>query len=284
MKLATYAHGPEIFVGAFVDERLTPLTNQSPLAEQIAHGVFTGELDRSASIPLSAAKLLAPITPRRNFICVGWNYVSHFEEGKGKRGGGLQDSQELPEFPTFFTKATTAAAGPFDDLPMHASTTARLDWEVELALVIGKGGVDIAEAEALDHVFGYTAANDISAREVQRRHGGQWFKGKSLDKTCPIGPVLVTADEIADPQALGLACVVNGVDKQRATTAQQHFQIRRIIAELSAGMTLLPGDIILTGTPEGVGFTREPPEFLAVGDVMETWVEGIGTMRHRFVD
>jgi 2,4-diketo-3-deoxy-L-fuconate hydrolase len=283
MKLATYIHDHQTLVGALADDRLTPLINQQPLAEQIAHALFTGELDRAASIAVADAQLLAPLTPRRNFICVGWNYVSHFEEGKGKRGGGLQDSQELPEFPTFFTKATTAAAGPFEDLPIHTSTTGRLDWEVELAVVIGKGGVDIAEADALDHVFGYTGANDISAREVQRRHGGQWFKGKSLDKTCPIGPVVVTADEVADPQALGLACVVNGVDKQRASTRQQHFQIRKVIAELSAGMTLLPGDIILTGTPEGVGFTREPPEFLAAGDVMETWVEGIGTMRHRFV-
>jgi 2,4-didehydro-3-deoxy-L-rhamnonate hydrolase len=284
MKLAAYIHRNQTLVGALVDDRLIPLTNQQPLSEQLAHGLFTGELDKSAAIPLAEAALQAPIAPRRNFICIGWNYVSHFEEGKGKRGGGLQDSQELPEFPTIFTKATTAAAGPFDDLPIHAATTGRLDWEVELAVVIGKGGVNISEADALNHVFGYTGANDVSAREVQRRHGGQWFKGKSLDKTCPIGPVLVTDDEIADPQALGLACTVNGVDKQRASTRQQHFQIRRIIAELSDGMTLLPGDIILTGTPEGVGFTREPPEFLAVGDVMETWVEGIGTMRHRFVD
>jgi 2-keto-4-pentenoate hydratase/2-oxohepta-3-ene-1,7-dioic acid hydratase in catechol pathway len=283
MKLASYLDHGRTVVAALDGDWLVPLADQRPLAEQLALGAFTGQTMPGPGAALEAVTLLAPLTPRRNFICVGWNYVAHFEEGMGKRGGGLQDSKELPEFPTFFTKATTAAAGPFDDLPIHAATTGRLDWEVELAVVIGKGGVDITETNALDHVFGYTAANDISAREVQRQHGGQWFKGKSLDMTCPIGPVLVTAEEIADPQALGLSCTVNGVEKQRATTAQQHFQIRRIIAELSAGMSLLPGDIILTGTPEGVGFTREPPEFLAVGDVMETWVEGVGTMRHRFV-
>jgi 2-keto-4-pentenoate hydratase/2-oxohepta-3-ene-1,7-dioic acid hydratase in catechol pathway len=284
MKLATFSHGDQILAGVLDGERLIPLASQRPLAEQIAHGVFTGEADLAGAVPLAEARLLAPITPRRNFICVGWNYVSHFEEGKGKRGGGLQDSQELPAFPTFFCKATTAAAGPFDDLPIHRRTTERLDWEVELAVVIGKDGGDIAEADALDHVFGYTAANDISAREIQRRHGGQWFKGKSLDRTCPIGPLLVTADEIGDPQALALSCTVNGEEKQGATTRQMHFHIRRIIAELSAGMTLLAGDIILTGTPEGVGFTREPPEFLKAGDVMETFVEKVGTMRHRFVE
>ncbi|HET9160331.1 MAG TPA: fumarylacetoacetate hydrolase family protein [Caulobacteraceae bacterium] len=283
MKLATISYHDQILTGVVDGDRINPLASQRPLAEQIAHGVFTGEADAAGSIALAEAQLIAPLAPRRNFICVGWNYVSHFEEGKGKRGGGLQDSQELPAFPTFFTKATTAAAGPFEDLPMHATTTERLDWEVELAVVIGKDGVDISEAEALSHVFGYTVANDISAREVQRRHGGQWFKGKSLDKTCPIGPLLVTADEIADPQKLTLSCSVNGIEKQSATTRQMHFQIPRIIAELSSGMTLLAGDIILTGTPEGVGFTREPPEFLKSGDVMETTIEHIGTMRHRFV-
>src|SRR5262245_22480580 len=216
MKLATYTHAGQTFVGVLADDRLTPLADQRPLSEQLALGAFSGQT-AGAGVPVSEAQLLAPMLPRRNFICVGWNYVSHFEEGKGKRGGGLQDASDLPEFPTFFTKATTAAAGPFDDLPIHGKTTGRLDWEVELAVVIGKQGVDIAEADALDHVFGYTAANDISAREVQRRHGGQWFKGKSLDATCPIGPVVVTADEIPDPQALGLACTVNGVDKQRAS-------------------------------------------------------------------
>jgi 2,4-diketo-3-deoxy-L-fuconate hydrolase len=284
MKLATYRLNGQIRVGVVRDDRIHNLTDQRPLEVQIAAGAVSGQTADAAGVALDSVELLAPMAPRRNFICVGWNYLAHFEEGKGKRGGGLQDSQEIPEFPTLFTKATGAAAGPFEDLPLHAHVTGRMDWEVELAVVIGKTGVDIAEADALDHIFGYTVANDVSAREVQRRHGGQWFKGKSLDKTCPIGPVLVTADEIADPQALDLGCRVNGVVKQQANTRQQAFQIPRIIAELSAGMTLYAGDIILTGTPEGVGFTREPPEFLHAGDVMETWIEGIGTMRNRMVD
>lgn len=283
MKLATFLHDGRLQVGLLKGDRLHRLADQRPLAEQIAAGAVSGLVADDDGAPLADVELQAPLSPRRNVICVGWNYVSHFEEGKGKRGGGLQDASELPPFPTFFTKSTGAVVGPTGELPIHGRTTERLDWEVELAVVIGRAGVDIPEAEALSYVFGYTVGNDISAREVQRRHGGQWFKGKSLDATCPLGPVLVTADEIADPHALELGCTVNGVEKQRASTRQMHFKIPRIIAELSAGMTLLPGDIILTGTPEGVGFTREPPESLAAGDVMETWIEGIGAMSHRFV-
>src|SRR3954471_14955608 len=147
MKLASYIDNGRAVVAALDGDWLVPLADQRPLAEQLALGAFTRQTMPGPGAAVGALTLEPPLSPRRNFICVGWNYVSHFEEGKGKRGGGLQDSQELPEFPTFFTKATTAAAGPFDDLPMHGSTTARVDWEVELALVIGKGGVDIAEAD-----------------------------------------------------------------------------------------------------------------------------------------
>jgi 2-keto-4-pentenoate hydratase/2-oxohepta-3-ene-1,7-dioic acid hydratase in catechol pathway len=282
MKLATYMHEGRRTAGVLNDDKLFALVDQRPLEEQIAAGGVNGAVQGGGVSP-DQVTLLAPLAPRRNFFCIGWNYVSHFEEGKGKRGGGIQDSAEMPQWPTIFTKATTAAAGPFGDLPLHPTVTEKMDWEVELALVIGKAGINIAEGDAFDHILGYTVANDVSAREVQRRHGGQWFKGKSLDATCPIGPYLVTADEVADPHSLDLGCSINGVEKQRANTRQQYFKIPRIIAELSAGLTLLPGDIILTGTPEGVGFTREPPEFLHPGDVMETWVEGIGAMRHTFV-
>ncbi|CAN5197214.1 fumarylacetoacetate hydrolase family protein [soil metagenome] len=284
MKLATYIIDNKPVVGVLRGDRLFSLSDQRPLGVQIADGGVFDKTDDTVGVPIAEVVLVAPLNPRRNILCVGWNYVAHFEEGKGKRGGGLQDSQTLPEFPTLFTKSTEAACGPFEDLPMHANVTEKIDWEVELAVIIGKSGVDIAEADALSHVFGYTVANDVSAREIQRRHGGQWFKGKSLDKTCPLGPVIVTRDEIPDAQALDLGCKVNGVVKQAANTRQQAFHIPRIIAELSAGMTLLAGDIILTGTPEGVGFTREPPEFLAVGDMVETWIENIGVMRNRMVD
>ncbi|MBI2323446.1 MAG: fumarylacetoacetate hydrolase family protein, partial [Chloroflexi bacterium] len=158
------------------------------------------------------------------------------------------------------------------------------DWEAELAVVIGSAGRDIDERRALGHVFGYTVANDVSVRDHQRtRHGGQWFKGKSFDTHCPLGPWIVSADEIPDPQALAISSRINGETKQSSNTRHMVFTVARIIAELSIGMSLEPGDVILTGTPSGVGFARTPPEFLEVGDVMEMEIEGIGVLRNRVV-
>jgi 2-keto-4-pentenoate hydratase/2-oxohepta-3-ene-1,7-dioic acid hydratase in catechol pathway len=229
---------------------------------------------------LSTLRVLAPIPrPRKNVFCVGWNYLEHFEEGARAR----PQQQEMPQHPTFFSKVPTAVTGPYDPVPLHAAVTEQLDWEVELGVIIGRGGRNIAESEAMKHVFGYTVVNDVSAREVQRRHGQQWFKGKSLDGSCPMGPWIVTADEVADPHALRVCCRVNGVTKQDASTRQMYFRIPRIIAELSAGLTLEPGDVISTGTPAGVGHARTPPEFLAPGDLLETEVEGIGALRNRIV-
>jgi 2-keto-4-pentenoate hydratase/2-oxohepta-3-ene-1,7-dioic acid hydratase in catechol pathway len=229
---------------------------------------------------LSTLRVLAPIPrPRKNVFCVGWNYLEHFEEGAKAR----TQQQEMPQHPTFFTKVPTAVTGPYDPVPLHVGVTDKLDWEVELGVIIGRGGRNIPESQALKHVFGYTVINDVSAREVQRRHGQQWFKGKSLDGSCPMGPWIVTADEIADPHALGVRCRVNGATKQDANTRQMYFRIPRIIAELSAGLTLEPGDVISTGTPAGVGHARTPPEFLAPGDLLETEVEGIGVLKNRVV-
>lgn len=228
--------------------------------------------------PLDRVKLLAPIPrPRRNVFCVGWNYTEHFEEGRKAR----PHVQEMPQHPAFFTKAPTTVNGPFDAVPVHAGVTEKLDWEVELAVIIGKGGINIAESDAMSHIFGYTVANDVSAREVQRQHGQQWFKGKSLDGHCPMGPWIATADELPDPFSLRIACRVNGATKQDSSTSYMYFKIPRIIAELSAGLTLEPGDIILTGTPAGVGHARNPPEFMKSGDVMETEIGGLGLMRNR---
>jgi len=228
--------------------------------------------------PLTAVRLMAPIPrPRKNVFCVGWNYLEHFEEGARAR----PQVQEMPAHPAFFTKAATTVNGPLDPIPLHPGVTARLDWEVELGVIIGRGGRDIAEADALKHVFGYTVINDVSAREVQRQHGQQWFKGKSLDGTCPMGPWIITADELPDPQALRLTCRLNGVVKQDSNTRFMYFRIPRIIAELSAGLTLEAGDIISTGTPAGVGHARTPPEFMKAGDVLETEVEGVGLLRNR---
>ena len=229
-------------------------------------------------LEMQKLRVLAPIPrPRKNVFCVGWNYLEHFEEGAKAR----PHVQDMPAHPAFFTKAPTAVNGPFDPVPLHAGVTEKLDWEVELGVVVGRGGRDIAEADAMKHVYGYTVINDVSAREVQRQHGQQWFKGKSLDGTCPMGPWIVTADEVPDPQALRVSCRLNGVVKQDSNTRHMYFRIPRIIAELSAGLTLEPGDVISTGTPAGVGHARTPPEFMRAGDILETEVEGIGTLRNR---
>ena len=230
------------------------------------------------TVPLGKVKLLAPIPrPRKNVFCVGWNYVEHFEESRVSR----LHTVEFPAHPTFFSKVPTTVVGPYDPVPAHADVTAQLDWEVELGVVIGKRGINIREADALKHVFGYTVVNDISAREIQRRHGGQLFKGKGLDGTCPMGPWIVTADEVPDPHTLRLTSRVNGETKQDSNTRHMYFKIPRLIAELSAGMTLEPGDILSTGTPAGVGHARTPPEFMKAGDMLETEVYGVGLLRNR---
>ena len=231
---------------------------------------------KTAPIMLNKALLKAPIPrPLKNVFCVGWNYLGHFEEG----GAKLNDNRELPKWPVFFSKAPTAVNGPYDVIPYDANVSTQLDWEVELGVIIGKGGKNISEADAMSHVFGYTVINDVTWRDIQRRHGGQWDKGKSLDGTCPMGPCIVTADAL-DHANLRLTCRVNGVTKQDSNTKHLYFKLPRLIHNLSLGQTLEAGDIISSGTPEGVGFARTPPEFMKVGDLLETEVEGIGIMRN----
>lgn len=228
------------------------------------------------AVALADVKLHAPIPrPAKNVFCVGWNYLEHFEEGAKK----LQDDRKLPEWPVFFSKAPTAVNGPYDPIPFDAAISTSLDWEVELGVVIGPGGKDIAQADAMKHVWGYTVINDVSWRDLQRRHGGQWHKGKSLDGTCPMGPCIVTADAL-DWENLRVTCRVNGVAKQDSNTKYMYFKVPRLIADLSLGMTLEAGDIISSGTPEGVGFARTPPEFMKPGDLLETEIEGIGVLRN----
>jgi 2-keto-4-pentenoate hydratase/2-oxohepta-3-ene-1,7-dioic acid hydratase in catechol pathway len=228
------------------------------------------------SIAIADVKLHAPIPrPTKNVFCVGWNYLEHFDEGAKK----LQDNRELPKYPVFFSKATTTVTGPYDNVPFHSKVSTSMDWEVELGVIIGTTGRDITEADAMAYVFGYTVINDVSWRDLQRRHGGQWFKGKSLDGSCPMGPWIVTADSV-DPNNLRVTCRVNGVVKQDSNTKHLYFKLPRLIAELSAGTTLEAGDIISTGTPEGVGFARNPPEFMKPGDLLETEIENIGVMRN----
>ena len=231
---------------------------------------------KTEPILLNQALLKAPIPrTRKNVFCVGWNYLEHFEEG----GAKLEDNRELPKWPVFFSKAPTAINGPYDAIPYDANVSTQLDWEVELGVIIGKGGKNISQADAMSHIFGYTVINDVTWRDIQRRHGGQWDKGKSLDGTCPMGPCIVTADAI-EPDNLNLECRVSGVIKQKSNTKHLYFKIPRLIHDLSLGQTLESGDVISSGTPEGVGFARTPPEFMKAGDLLETEIEGIGVMRN----
>ncbi len=234
--------------------------------------------ERIGAPELDAAALVygPPILPPRNVFCVGRNYLEHALEGARAAGRDLK----LPDVPTFFTKATTAVIGPDAVAHFDASISHEYDYEAELAVVIGERCRDVDERRAGEVIFGYTCCNDLTARDLQRAHV-QWMKGKSLDESCPLGPAILTPDEIDDPQALEIAMYVNDIEKQRSTTAKMIFSIPRIIAELSRGMTLLPGDVIATGTPEGVGFARTPPEFLRDGDLLEVRIERIGSLRTR---
>jgi 2-keto-4-pentenoate hydratase/2-oxohepta-3-ene-1,7-dioic acid hydratase in catechol pathway len=230
--------------------------------------------------PLSSIRWHAPIPrPAKNVFCLGANYVAHAKESAQARGREMK----IPTVPVIFTKASTAVSGPFDEVAVDRAATQQVDWEVELGVVIGRSGRNIAKADALSHVFGYTVINDLSARDLQQQHL-QWFKGKSLDGFCPMGPMIVTADEFGDPQNKRLQLRVNGTTKQDGSTANMIFQVDAIIEWLSKGLTLEAGDVIATGTPEGVGMGRTPQEFLQSGDVVETEVEGIGVLRNKIVD
>jgi 2-keto-4-pentenoate hydratase/2-oxohepta-3-ene-1,7-dioic acid hydratase in catechol pathway len=229
--------------------------------------------------PIEDAVLLAPIPyPARSVFAVGWNYRRHFEEGRG-----IHAANEMPEWPAFFSKEAATVVGPEALVEFPTPHSTMLDWEVELAVVLGRGGRDIAPEEAREHIFGYTVANDVTVRDVQRRHGNQWFKGKNYDTHLPMGPWIVTADEIDDRAPLGITSRVNGVTKQDSDTSYMAFSVERLISELSLGTSLHAGDILLTGTPEGVGFGRDPQEFLQPGDLVEVEVAGIGTLRNRVV-
>jgi 2-keto-4-pentenoate hydratase/2-oxohepta-3-ene-1,7-dioic acid hydratase in catechol pathway len=237
------------------------------------------EREPQALVPLAQAELLAPLPVLiRNAFCVGRNYVDHVKEGAAVRNVEAQ----LPQAPQFFTKATHTLVGPEADVRLDERVTRRLDYEVELALVIGRGGRDIAAERAFEHIFGYSIANDVTARDLQRRHD-QWFKGKSLDTTLPLGPWIVDAQEIGDPATLELTMSVNGEERQRARVAQMIFDIPTLIAQLSAGLTLEPGDVIATGTPSGVGFAMQPPQYLKDGDVMVARINRIGELHNRVV-
>jgi 2,4-didehydro-3-deoxy-L-rhamnonate hydrolase len=276
MRFARFRHDGTGAYGVIDGEAVRPIIGARSPVEAAARA-SAGNV--GPAISLGDVTLDAPVLPLvRNVFCVGWNYVDHFAEGAAVRGPS--GAQEIPDRPTFFTKATTAIIGPADGIAAHPDVTETLDWEVELAVVIGREGSDIPEDRAMEFILGFCVANDVSARNVQRGHGGQWFRGKSLDRTSPIGPWIVTPEEIGELGPQSIECRVNGETVQSATLFDLHFGVPRILAELSAGLTLLPGDVILTGTPSGVGFARTPPRFLSVGDVVESEIAGIGMLRN----
>jgi len=220
------------------------------------------------------AMLLAPIVPT-DILCIGLNYRAHAAETQSER----------PANPMLFIKSSNALAGPVDEVRLPANSDS-VDYEAELVAVIGRDARNVSEADALDFVFGYTVANDVSARDWQKRrdlNGGQFARGKSFDGFCPLGPAIVTADEVPDPQALDVSLALNGEAMQRSTTADMIFRVARIVSSLSETMTVRAGSVILTGTPEGVGAARTPPVFLKPGDVTEATVAGVGTLVTRFV-
>ena len=220
---------------------------------------------------IEAVTLAAPVARPNKIIGIGLNYIDHCREA------GL----DVPKFPVVFTKYSTSVSGPYDDVVWHTDVCQEVDYEVELGVVIGKTAFQVNEQSALDYVFGYTTVNDVSARDLQLRPPGQWDLGKSLDTFCPYGPGIVTTDDIPDPQTLDLNLRVNGEEKQRSNTTNMIFGVANLIAFLSQGITLLPGDLIATGTPFGVGLGMKPPVYLNDGDVCEAEVEGIGVIRNR---
>jgi 2-keto-4-pentenoate hydratase/2-oxohepta-3-ene-1,7-dioic acid hydratase in catechol pathway len=297
MRVVTFRSDSGPRLGAVVGEGVLDLASAADLPADMLEFIDAGEAawerarraardaergDGGARLtPLGEARLLAPIPrPRKNVFALGLNYKEHIAEGARARGTEMK----LPEYPVFFSKATTSVIGPDEPIPFDGRLSDKWDWEVELAVVIGRAGRDIPRDRAIDHVFGYTVLNDVSVRDVQRKHGNQFFRGKSIDGTCPLGPWILTRDDLPDPHHLRVTTRVNGETKQDSNTSYMIFDIPATIESLSAGMTLEPGDIIATGTPDGVGFARHPPEFLKPGDVVEVEVEGVGVLRNPVVD
>jgi 2-keto-4-pentenoate hydratase/2-oxohepta-3-ene-1,7-dioic acid hydratase in catechol pathway len=228
----------------------------------------TPEGERLMTYPISSVTLEAPISRPGKIVALGKNYLDHVEE----------TGSDVPEFPVIFTKFTSSVIGP-DDPIVIPKVSSKIDWEVELGVVIGKSCKDVSEDQALDYIAGYTVINDVSARDLQM-NDGQWIRGKSLDTFCPMGPCIVTQDEIGDASGLKMYTKVNGEVKQDSSTSNLMYNVRQIISFLSKSFTLEAGDIIATGTPSGVGFVREPPEFLIPGDMVELYIEKIGYLRN----
>jgi len=286
MKFACFAgeNGPRI---GSVDEArglIRPVAAARDMVDLITrYAQIKPQLSADApALPLASVKLLAPIpAPRRNIFCVGKNYTDHAREfaGSGYEAGAVRGA-EIDAYPAVFTKPANTVTGPGETVSLHPHVTSAVDYEAELTLVIGKGGRDIPAARAYEHIWGYTIINDVTARDRQRNHK-QWFMGKALDGFCPMGPWIVTADEV-DPENLDVRCWVNGELRQNANTRDLIFNIPTLIATISAGLTLEPGDLIATGTPAGVGLGFDPPKFLKAGDEVSMSITGLGTLSNRF--
>ena len=280
MKLVTYLHNGKEAVGVLSEDGTAvhplPFPDMNALIEAPREQLLAAAEAAQDALPLSAVTLLAPIPrPRQDIICLGMNYRDHLTEAAN------YDSAFAKERPVtvYFSKRVSQAVAPEGFIERHTDLTNRLDYENELAVIIGKSAKNVKAADAADYIFGYTIVNDVSAREVQTSHK-QFYFGKSLDGFTPIGPCITTADEIAFPPALTLTTRVNGELRQNSNTELLLNSIAEIIQELSSGMTLLPGTIIATGTPAGVGMGFDPPKFLKSGDVVECSIEGIGTLRN----
>ena len=288
MKLATYRWRDEVHVGQWDEASTTvrALSIDGAAVRNMVSLMADRRLLPACQVSADAAnlaqiKLLAPIPrPARNIFCVGKNYSNHAREfsRSGFDAGQSAPADAIPEHPIVFTKPPETVIAHGDAVWNAAEVTAALDYEAELAVIIGRGGRGISRSEALEHVWGYTTINDVTARDWQRRHK-QWFLGKSFDTFCPMGPIAVTADEI-DPGNLDVRCWINGELRQNANTRDLIFDVPTLIETISAGITLHPGDIIATGTPEGVGIGFDPPKFLNSGDVMSIEIQGLGRLEN----
>lgn len=288
MKLISFAGATGVRTGCLDGERVVDLASAGlpgRMPELLRLAVAQGldairhACERAERLPISGVKLLAPIPrPDKNIFCVGKNYHEHAKEFAGS-GFDASGRTAVPELPIFFSKPATTVIGPDAAIPGFLDPTASVDYENELAVIIGRPGRGIARASALDHVLGYTIVNDVTSRHLQRDHK-QWFLGKGIDGFCPMGPVMVTADEIPDPGVLRLRTWINGELRQDARVKDLIFDIPGLIETLSRTTTLETGDIIATGTPAGVGIGFDPPRFLRAGDVVELEIGGIGRLRN----
>lgn len=291
MKFINYRYNDKKYIGILIEDEIIPVNDilnqinsqkiytMSDIIDNINEETII-EIEKYIStnifdkLPLKSVKILAPILyPKRNVICVGKNYVEHAKEIKITK---ISDAF-VPDAPIYFAKAVSPAIGNGEQIRFSSAVTNQVDYEVELAIIIGKEGKNIKPEEVENYIFGYTIINDISSRDLQVRHK-QWFRGKSLDTFCPMGPCIVHKKDIPFPVELDIQCRINGELRQNSNTRKLIFDIPYLISDLSMDFTLKPGDIISTGTPSGVGMGFEPPKFLKDGDIIECYIEKIGKL------